>query len=162
MGGVRRELVVLRHAKSAWPPGVPDFRRPLAERGRRDAPVAGRWLREHVPGLELVVCSSAKRTRQTWELVAPELRCGPRVAFDDRLYAASVRDLVEVARELPAEVASVLFIAHNPGLEDLVYTAADAPCTLKTSAIAVLSGSSDWTEIGPGWAELVVTANPRG
>ena len=67
-----RRLILLRHAKSDWP-DVPDQERPLAKRGRRDAPVVGRWLRGHGYLPDTVICSVARRTRQTWKLVAPEL-----------------------------------------------------------------------------------------
>ena len=80
--------MILRHAKSAWPDGVPDQKRPLAKRGRRDAPAAGRWLRDHVVRLDAVVCSPAERARQTWALVAAELDQPPAVKFDDRIYRA--------------------------------------------------------------------------
>ncbi|WP_443080564.1 SixA phosphatase family protein [Streptomyces sp. PTD5-9] len=68
-----RRLIVLRHAKSAWPEGVPDHERPLAGRGRRDAPAAGRRLYEAGYTPDLVVCSTARRTRETWDLAAAEL-----------------------------------------------------------------------------------------
>ena len=64
--------MLLRHAKSDWP-DVPDWDRPLAKRGQRDAPVIGRWLRDYGCQPEIVICSAALRTRQTWDLVAPEL-----------------------------------------------------------------------------------------
>ena len=67
-----RRLVLLRHAKSDWPDDVPDHERPLARRGRRDAPAAGRWLRKsgYVP--DLVLCSTARRARETWQLAEEE------------------------------------------------------------------------------------------
>ena len=68
-----RHLIVLRHAKSAWPQEVADQDRPLGPRGLRDAPAAGRWLREHGFTPDRIVCSPTRRTRQTWELVAHEL-----------------------------------------------------------------------------------------
>ena len=70
MTGTRR-LILLRHAKSDWP-DVPDRDRPLAKRGRRDAPKIGRWLREHGYLPDIVICSDARRTRQTWDRVARE------------------------------------------------------------------------------------------
>src|ERR1035441_5301802 len=78
-----RQLVLLRHAKSAWL-DVPDHDRPLAKRGLRDAPGAGRWLRQagYVP--DLVVCSTARRTSETWELAAAELGASPPVRFERR------------------------------------------------------------------------------
>lgn len=159
---MRRELVILRHAKSDWPPGVPDDQRPLATRGRRDAPAAGRWLREHVPGPGLVVCSTATRARQTWNLVRPELDGDPEVWHEERLYGASAAMLAALARELPHEAHTVLFVGHNPGLEEFVSLLSGEECTLKTSSIAVLAGSGDWSAVAPGWAELAHTAKPRG
>ncbi|CAM5605305.1 Phosphohistidine phosphatase OS=Streptomyces griseomycini OX=66895 GN=FHS37_004000 PE=4 SV=1 [Streptomyces griseomycini] len=88
--GPLRRLVVLRHAKSARPEGVADHERPLAPRGRRDAPAAGRALAEAdcLPGLAL--CSTAVRARRTWELAAAQWGTPPPVRFDRRLYAAGV------------------------------------------------------------------------
>ncbi|HXT88463.1 MAG TPA: histidine phosphatase family protein, partial [Trebonia sp.] len=67
-----RRLLLLRHAKSDWP-DVADHERPLAKRGRRDAPVVGRWLRTSGYLPDAVICSTAARARQTWELVSAEL-----------------------------------------------------------------------------------------
>lgn len=158
---MRRRLVVLRHAKSAWPDGVADHDRPLAGRGRREAPLAGRWLAEHVHGIDLVVCSSAVRARTTWMRAGAELDPAPETRVDERVYAASARELVAVARELPDAAGTVLFVGHNPGLEDLVEELSGAPCELKTSSIAVLSGRGDWAGIGPGWARLDAVQTPR-
>jgi phosphohistidine phosphatase len=66
------------------------------------------------------VCSSAKRARQTWKLVAKQLDNVPPSRVDDRLYAASVRCLLAVVRKLPDSARAVLLIGHNPGLEELV------------------------------------------
>ncbi|MQA07184.1 MAG: histidine phosphatase family protein [Pseudonocardiaceae bacterium] len=154
--------MVLRHAKSAWPEGVPDIERPLAGRGRRDAPAAGRWLREHLGEIDLVVCSPATRARQTWRLVAGELAPEPESRSDDRLYGTSTEALLTVLRELPAEARSAVLVGHNPDLEDLVELLTGSAQQLKTSTIAVLTGSSSWSEAGPGWAELEALSTPRG
>ncbi|MDQ2708021.1 MAG: histidine phosphatase family protein [Actinomycetota bacterium] len=157
-----RRLVLLRHAKSSWPADVPDHKRPLGSRGRREAPLAGRWLAEHVPDIELVVCSSAERTRQTWERVHPELATTPELRVDDRVYEASARDLMEVARELPETARTVLFIGHNPGLEDLIAELTLSWRTMLTSSIAVLSVSGDWADLTHGQANLGALETPRG
>jgi phosphohistidine phosphatase len=154
-------LTVLRHAKSDWPDGVDDHRRPLAARGRREAPVAGQWLRKHIGPIDLVVCSTAQRTRQTWALVAPELDPVPEWRFDERLYDATTGGLLTVVRELPDECGSVVFIGHNPGLESLVGYLTGSYCLLKTSALAVMSGSGAWTDVSPGWATLDAEATAR-
>jgi phosphohistidine phosphatase len=158
---MRRRLVVLRHAKSAWPDGVADHDRPLAGRGRREAPLAGRWLAEHVDRIDLVVCSSAVRARQTWERAGAELGRTPETRVDERVYAASERTLLAVVRELPDTARTVLLIGHNPGLEDLVEKLCGVPGDLRTSAIAVLSGRGDWVAVTPNWARLDATVTPR-
>ena len=93
-----RRLILLRHAKSDRP-DVPDQDRPLAKRGRRDAPVIGRWLHDHGYLPDTVICSAARRPRQTWKLVAPELGGSPSVTFEPRAYAASAMTLLYLARE---------------------------------------------------------------
>jgi phosphohistidine phosphatase len=121
-----RTLILLRHAKSDWP-DVPDHDRPLAKRGRKDAPVVGRWLHDHGYVPDTVVCSTARRTRQTWELVAPELDGSPSVHFEPRAYAASPLTLLYLARELPGRCRVALLIGHNPGIEDLANSLAAPP-----------------------------------
>ncbi|MGH3620692.1 MAG: SixA phosphatase family protein [Sciscionella sp.] len=159
---MQRRLVILRHAKSAWPEGVADLDRPLAGRGRRDAPAAGRWLREHAIEVDLVVCSPALRAQQTWDLVAGELPGVPPVQDEPRLYGESVEGLLAVARELPDQARSVLFIGHNPDLEGLVALLTGTTATLKTSTVAVLAGQGDWAHVGEQWARLDTLTTPRG
>lgn len=166
-----RELVVLRHAKSAYPVGVPDHDRPLAERGCRDAPAAGRWLREHVGGVDLVVVSSATRTQQTWSLVASELDPPGAVVTEPRVYLASAEDLLAVLRDTDDGVGRLLLVGHNPGCEDLALLLAgaaepDAAARLAlkypTAAIAVLTFDGPWASLAPGAARLATFAVPRG
>jgi phosphohistidine phosphatase len=166
-----RRLVVLRHAKSAWPDDVADHERPLAARGRRDAPAAGRQLREMgcVPGL--VVCSTARRTRQTWDLAAPELGTSPPVVHDPRVYDATVPALLDVVREVPDRVETLVLIGHNPGAQELVLRLAGeaagdalqrARAKFPTAAIAVLTWTGGWAALEPGTARLTDFAIPRG
>jgi phosphohistidine phosphatase len=157
-----RRLVVVRHAKSAWPDGVPDAQRPLNKRGRRDAPAAGRWLRDQVGQVDAVVCSPATRTRQTWELIAAELDGAPAPAFDERVYAAAAETLFAVVRGISDDVGSALLVGHNPGVADLVAMLADEELEMKTSAIAVLGLTGPWADAQPGGATLIAYATPRG
>ncbi|MFE1442541.1 SixA phosphatase family protein [Streptomyces sp. NPDC058739] len=170
--GPLRRLVVLRHAKSAWPEGVPDHERPLAGRGRRDAPEAGRALAEADCVPDLAVCSTAVRARRTWELASAEWATPPPVRYDERVYAAEVPDLLTVARGTPPAVQTLLLIGHNPGLEELVLTLAgssldDSLETVRekfpTSAIAVLAWyGHSWNALAPGCALLMGVMVPRG
>jgi phosphohistidine phosphatase len=160
--GARRRLVLLRHAKSAWPDGVPDARRPLNGRGRRDAPAAGQWLREHVGGLGAVVCSPAQRTRETWALVAAELDDAPTAVFDDRVYAAEPEELLDVVRDLPDAADTALLIGHNPGVVELVELLGGQEREMRTSSIAVLSWDGVWADAAVDGARLDEHATPRG
>jgi phosphohistidine phosphatase len=157
-----RRLVIVRHAKSDWPDGVPDADRPLAARGRADAPAIGRWLGAEVGQIDLVLCSPAVRARQTWELAAAELDPAPPVREDGRLYDASAADLLAVAHGLPADAATVLLVGHNPGAADLVLLLSGEPIELKTAALAVLRWPGAWSDATLRAAELVARARPRG
>ena len=158
---MRRRLIALRHAKSDWSDAVADHDRPLAGRGRKEAALAGRWLRENAADIDLVVCSSAKRARQTWKLVAKQLDNAPPARVDDRLYAASVRGLLAVVGKLPESARAVLLIGPNPGLEELVADLGGVGWPMKTSSIAVLSSRSEWAEVGARWAKLEASLTPR-
>ena len=170
--GPLRRLVVLRHAKSAWPDGVADHERPLGPRGRRDAPVAGRMIADADCLPDLAVCSTAVRTRQTWELASAEWGTPPPVRHDPRVYAADVSELLEVVHEAPPEVRTLLLIGHNPGLEDLVLELAgdglddtldEVRTKFPTSAIAVLTWhGTTWQALAPGTALLTGVMVPRG
>ena len=161
--------MLLRHAKSDWP-DVPDRDRPLAKRGRRDAPRIGRWLhdRGYVP--DVVVCSAARRTRQTWDLVAPELGGSPSVTFEPRAYAASPQTLLYLARELPGKYRAALLIGHNPGIAELADSLAEPPAgngksssaglRFPTAAVAVFEFDSDWPGLSPGQTRLVDYITP--
>jgi phosphohistidine phosphatase len=165
--------MLLRHAKSDWPADVPDQDRPLAKRGRRDAPAIGRWLHDHGYRPDAVVCSVARRTRQTWELVAPELGGSPSVTFEPRAYGASAMGLLYLARELPSQCRAALLIGHNPAVSDLAAHLAEPPAQAATSrsaqagssplagirfptaAVAVLEFAGDWADLAPGQARLL-------
>lgn len=157
-----RRLVVLRHAKSAWPDDLPDAQRPLNARGRRDAPAAGRWVRDRVGRVDAVVCSPAVRTRETWGLVATELDDAPPPVFDERVYAATVETLIAVVREIPEHVGTALLLGHNPGVTDLVTALSGGELEMRTSAVAVLELTGAWADAGSGRATLIDHATPRG
>lgn len=170
--GPLRRLVVLRHAKSAWPAGVADHERPLAPRGRRDAPAAGRALAEADCLPDLALCSTAVRARQTWELVSSQWGTPPGVRLDPRLYAADVPELLEAVHEVPAAVRTLLLIGHNPGLAELILELARdglddtldrVRVKFPTVAIAVLAWhGTGWDSLAPGTALLTDMTVPRG
>jgi len=163
-------LIVLRHAKSAWP-DVPDHDRPLADRGRRDAPEAGRWLNRANRRPDRVICSTARRARETWSLAAAELDSPPPVDHDKRVYAADYPDLLRVLAETPDEVTTLALVGHEPGVRELTLyltgaaigdarTGVDAK--FPTSALAVLAVPGPWSDLQPESALLTDFVIPRG
>jgi phosphohistidine phosphatase len=115
-----RRLLLLRHAKSSWSePGASDHERPLNRRGQEAAPRIGAYLARHKLIPDRVLCSTARRTRETWELVAAEATAAPPATFTDRLYGATPRALIEVFRHAEPEAASLLVVGHNPGLQEV-------------------------------------------
>jgi phosphohistidine phosphatase len=157
-----RLLVLVRHAKSAWP-DVPDHERPLAERGRRDAPLAGRWLRDHGHVPDRVICSTARRTRETWQLASGYLDASPPVTYDRRLYGADLWRLLDVVAECSGDIGTLLLVGHDPGMQELtLHLAGDAAgdalervrSKFPTGAIATLAITSSWAELGAGSADL--------
>jgi phosphohistidine phosphatase len=155
-----RTLVLLRHAKSDWSGMEADIRRPLAARGRRQAPRAGRWLDANVDGIDLAVVSPATRARQTWELVAAELHRPPAIRVDDRVYAASDRELLAVVRELPDDRGTVVLVGHNPGIEGLASALTGEPTAMPTSALAVIAWPGSWATAGGQPAMLRASGRP--
>jgi phosphohistidine phosphatase len=168
-----RRLILLRHAKSAWPDDVADHERPLARRGRHDAPGVGRWLRAsgNVPGL--VLCSTARRARETWELALQQLGADPPVTYEERVYGATGVQLLTLARQTLPEIAALLIVGHDPAIQALALDlAGEQPSggnaavlarvrdKFPTAAIAVLAFTGTWPDLGPGRASLEAFVRP--
>jgi phosphohistidine phosphatase len=159
----QRQLIVMRHAKAGELPGGPDLERALRPRGCRNASDAGRWLagRGLVP--DLVLCSNARRARQTWQYVSAELACEPRVVNDPRLYHADATDLVEIFAETPAQVRTLMYVGHNPAAADLAENLTGSPVDFPTAAVAIIGLSGGWADLSPasaGAGELVAIWTP--
>jgi phosphohistidine phosphatase len=162
-----KNLLVMRHAKSSWKTNERDPRRPLSGRGTRDAVVAGATLASYAP--DVVWCSAATRAQQTWQSATfGGASCGD-VRVTDALYGATVDEMIEVLRSTPGAARTVLLIAHEPGVSDLVTTLAEASPLLAeverrfpTGAIATLTFSGDWADLGPRSATLTAFRIPRG
>jgi phosphohistidine phosphatase len=115
-----RILYLLRHAKSdRSDPGLADLDRPLTGRGRRDAPAMGAYMRAHGYRPDLVLCSTALRTRETLALLLPELGRKVPAEFDRALYLASPETMLQRLRDVDEGIGSVLMIGHNPGMARL-------------------------------------------
>ncbi|MFE0705038.1 SixA phosphatase family protein [Streptomyces sp. NPDC058872] len=165
-----RSIVLLRHAKADWN-DESDHERPLAERGRKDAPVAGRRLTETGIGFDLALCSTALRTRETWKLAVQELPVRPRTVYEERIYEASLGELIAVVNETPDAVGNLLLVGHNPGmhaLADALAGAAEGDALARmnrggfpTSAFAVLTFNGSWKSVEHGVGRLVDFWSPH-
>jgi phosphohistidine phosphatase len=163
-----RTLVLMRHAKSDYPNGVRDHDRPLAARGIREGALAGDWLRANIPAIDLVLCSSATRTRQTLErtgISAP-------VMYSERLYGATPGTMIDEINHVLEDVATLMVVGHEPTMSQVSLGLADPQrsepaaaeqISLKypTSAIAVLRVPGSWGALELGGAELASFHVPR-
>jgi phosphohistidine phosphatase len=145
--------VILRHAKAANPVRVADVDRPLTDRGHDDAAAAGQWLQRRGYRPSLVLCSPARRARQTW--LGLSLAC-EAVQYDGRLYGASAFELLDVVAEVDDGVDVLLLVGHNPALGDLsaMLDPARGEAGLRTSGIAVHAADTAWAQWAPGSAPL--------
>ncbi len=149
-------LYLLRHAKSSWKDSaLPDHDRPLAPRGRRASKAIGRYMRDHDIEPELVLCSSAKRARQTLERLGP---AGLDAHIERELYGAGEQDLLARLHQVPEGVASVMLIGHNPGMQQLAFLLAELDDKFPTAALATLE-CSGWRTLEK--AELIDYVRPR-
>jgi phosphohistidine phosphatase len=165
-----RELLVLRHGKSSWDGSVAtDLERPLAGRGKRDAPRIGAWMAEQGLIPDLIISSTARRARQTAERVAKAVGVDPEaIVADERIYYGGVRDLLGVLGECHAEIGRVLIVGHNPTLESLVgflggasAAAFEAEKLFPTCALAWFGMPEDWTELAAASGTLRALIRPK-
>lgn len=167
-----RRLFLLRHAKSSWDdPALDDFERPLADKGRKAARAMARHLGEAAIHPALVLCSAARRTRETFAVIEPSLR-GVPIAYEDSVYEAAKHDLLVRLRRLDDHLPSVMLIGHNPGMERLAHALAaghgDSGALTRmeekfpTGALAVLDCAIDhWGQLDDGTCRLADFVRPK-
>lgn len=170
MSRMTRELLILRHAKSAWDTGAPtDFDRPLARRGLKAAPRVGRYLLEKGLVPDFRVSSPAERARQTIELVSAAMNVSRGdIQWDDRIYGGWTSALISVLRGSPADATRVMIAGHNPGLEGLLEHLCAQPVPypadgklLPTAAVAHLQINGSWDQLDGGSAQLLSITRAR-
>jgi phosphohistidine phosphatase len=162
-------LYLLRHAKSDWgDPSLPDRERPLNDRGRRATQTMAGHLRAEGINPQLVLCSSALRTRQTLDGVGEGFgEHAPRVDIEDGLYETTAGAMLDRVREIAEDVASAMLIGHNPATHDLaVLLCASGPQLERmlrkfpTTALATLEIEGSWADLNPGGATLAAFVAP--
>jgi len=160
-----KTLYLLRHAKAAPEAALGDARRPLAKRGRKAAKAMAEFLATLDPAPQLVLCSTALRTRETLELILPALNPPPTVAYEDRLYLAEASELLERVRKVQDETRCALVVGHNPGLHEFGARLAVDPGRLAegfpTAALAALEVPGSWIDLQWQKAKLVLYQTPK-
>jgi phosphohistidine phosphatase len=167
-----RRLVLLRHAKSdRGSAGLPDIARPLNARGKEAAARIGAYMAKHDLVPDQVLCSTAQRTRDTWDSVAKAFTTAPPVLFEKRLYAADPEKLFALIRDVSPDTHTVMIIGHNPELHDLAETLIAAGdieqrATLHdkfpTGALVVIDFAVDsWADVHPHGGRLDRFISPR-
>ncbi len=152
-----RRLMLLRHAKTERPaPGQHDRDRTLTKRGRADAPAIAGYMAHHGLVADVALVSTAKRTQETWELVAEAFAKPPRLVSDERIYNANAEGLLAVIADMRG-AHSLLVIGHNPSLHDLatrLTASGDAAARqrlaqkLPTSGLVVIDlAFDDWSRL---------------
>jgi phosphohistidine phosphatase len=169
-----RTLVLLRHAKAETPGELPDFERRLTTVGESDADAAGAWLADERLRPDLVFCSPAARTRQTWQGVSialaqalPDMPA-PEVRYEKGLYDGGRTEVFDLLRTVPDETRTVLVVGHNPTVSDVSlllipdqqYDGNDVG--LKTTGLAVHRTEGSWSETSPGSMRLIERHTARG
>src|SRR5262249_16846879 len=155
-------------AKSSWAdPTLGDHERPLAPRGRRDAKRMSKHLRRLDPEPELVLCSSAARTQETFELMRSALHAST-LSLQQELYGVTYDDLLARVRLVPDAFTSVMLIGHNPALQELaleLISAGDELTRLEakfpTCALATLTIADPWDRVATNAAVLTAFVVPK-
>jgi phosphohistidine phosphatase len=161
-------LLLLRHAKSSWgDPSLADRDRPLAPRGHRAAEGMAAHLRANGPRPDLVLCSSALRTRETLDRMAGAFG-DVEVVVGDELYGATDDELLERLRRVDDRFQTVAVIGHNPGIYDLAVALAGSgaervrmEAKFPTGALAVLGFEGPWAGLSAGGARLEAFVTPK-
>lgn len=156
-----KQILLLRHAKSSWDnPDLDDFDRPLANRGLKDAPRMGKYVRSigYKPGL--IISSPAERARQTAELFAENAQIDPDlISWDEDLYYGGTEDYLAAINEVPESADRVMLVGHNPLMENVTAKLTSAPgrmsVRMPTAALVCLqSFANSWEEISPGTCQM--------
>lgn len=164
-----RRLLILRHGKSSWNSifGA-DFDRPLAKRGRRDAPKVGLWLKNQNLSPDIVYSSPAKRAKETAINVCQTMPFEiENIQWVPFIYEATLKSLISLINTCPDSAGTVLLVGHNPGLEKLIAYLSKDPITvpadgklLTTTCLAHLEIETAWREAEESSARLISITRP--
>ena len=159
-----KRLLILRHAKSSWAEASQDdWQRPLNDRGWRDAPRAGEWLRARGLLPDLTITSDAVRADETAKAVIAALGGTHHIVKHPSLYLATPQAVIDVLREVGGNPKSVMIVGHNPGLEELIHELTGEHHSMPTTALVVIDVPIDrWSELdSSSGASIAESWQPR-
>ena len=164
-----RTLLLMRHAKSDWPTGPGnDFERPLTDRGNKDASRIGRWIQEHDWLPDQIICSPAKRVKQTVDHLCQQIGIDSRaVGYDKRIYEADQNHLLNMLKETNSLTTRLLMVGHNPSFSDLLNflcsdsTHPSVDRSMSSAALAVIALKAPWSALDQGSGELMSLIQPH-
>jgi phosphohistidine phosphatase len=152
-GGLMKNLVLIRHAKSSWDnPNLDDRDRPLNSRGKRDAPMMGAVLNRRGLSPDRIVSSPARRAVKTAKLIAAQLDFPvSQILIDDRIYLAEASTLLALIQDLPEDSNQTILFGHNPGFTELLNTLTEAGVgNVPTCGVASIEFAVDsWAAVSP-------------
>jgi len=165
-------LYLLRHAKSSRT-GIfaGDFDRPLSARGRSAAQLMARHMAARRLSPELVLCSPARRTRETLDAMSKDLLKGAQILFEKELYGGTASDYLALVEQHGRTAGAVLLIGHNPAAEELASLLVGSGEAVARAAMAekfpagalahIAFDLADWSKLTPGLGRLVSFTRPR-
>jgi phosphohistidine phosphatase len=158
-----KTLLLLRHGKSSWDdPNLEDFDRPLSERGVGDTKLSGKYARQQKVKPDLILSSPATRAKHTAELFIAAAGLKKPAAFDERIYEASSRRLIQMLSEFDDDYESVLLIGHNPGFKDLCESLTGTAKKIPTASLTCIELDIDkWAAPKGGKGKLKWRATPK-
>ena len=158
-----KTLLLLRHAKSSWDDNtLRDFDRPLNKRGLKAAPMVGGMMRKRKLRPELVLSSPAERAKETTRLVCEAAGLIAVARYDDGIYEASARRLLEIVSRIEDAVNTAMLVGHNPGLEESLGVLTGEPHRMTTASLACIELSIErWNEVTSGTGKLQWILKPK-
>ena len=159
-----KTLLLLRHAKSSWDDNtLRDFERPLNKRGLKAAPMVGGMMRKRKLRPELVLSSPAQRAKETTRLVCEAAGLVVVARYEDGIYEASARRLLEIVSQIEDAVNTAMLVGHNPGLEELLTSLTGGLHRMTTASLACIElGIEGWREVTSGTGTLQWLVKPKG
>tara|TARA_B100001029_G_scaffold148775_1_gene130162 strand:- start:2829 stop:3323 length:495 start_codon:yes stop_codon:yes gene_type:complete len=159
-----KQILILRHAKSSWDnSNIIDFERPLADRGIRDAKKLSNFIKKSELILDKVICSSASRAKETFDLVADSFNfLIEKATYTDELYFGDASNIINKIKTFDESFKNILIVGHNPTLHFLVESLTNNNIARFTTCnLAIIYYEYDWIDLAPGKCSLKSLIKPK-